>query len=277
MSISGDYAVVGNNGDAECGVEASAFFFHYNGAAWEEQARVGSGAAGAGYSFGESVSICGATAAAAEPDVWNDVGAVYLFERDGPQWTAPEAAYPGEGEGGEGEVQPEAPPSSGTFAKLTPERRPGCGPLRRLHRSGRRTRHRGRSFRRRQRKLLRLGLHIPALFRPHHRRSAARSNRRRRIRHLVMDVPGRRRDSYRAGHRDPSPRRVPSQYTRMKPPPTRSRRQETEPRLSTPPPSRRSTRRPYRRWHLIGDPGIHRPGRTGAPVLDFRRCRFGGP
>ena len=83
VSISGDYAAVGNNGDAECGVEAAAFFFHYNGAAWEEQARIGSGAAGAGNSFGESVSICGATAAAAEPDVWNDVGAVYLFERDG--------------------------------------------------------------------------------------------------------------------------------------------------------------------------------------------------
>ena len=120
VSISGDYAVVGNNGDAECGVEASAFFFHYNGAAWEEQARIGSGAAGAGYSFGESVSIRGATAAAAEPDVWNDVGAVYLFERDGPQWTAPETADPGEGEGEEGEVQPEDPPSSGAFAKLTP-------------------------------------------------------------------------------------------------------------------------------------------------------------
>ena len=120
VSISGDYAVVGNNGDAECGVETAAFFFHYNGAAWEEQARIGSGAAGAGYSFGESVSIRGATAAAAEPDVWNDVGAVYLFERDGPQRTAPEAAYPGEGEGEEGEVQPEDPPSSGTFAKLTP-------------------------------------------------------------------------------------------------------------------------------------------------------------
>ena len=131
VSISGDYAAVGNNGDAECGVEAAAFFFHYSGAAWEEQARIGSGAAGAGNSFGESVSIRGATAAAAEPDVWNDVGAVYLFERDGPQWTPPEAADPGEGEGeeggwteggaeGEGEVQPEAPPSSGTFSKLTP-------------------------------------------------------------------------------------------------------------------------------------------------------------
>ena len=116
VSISGDYAVVGNNGDAECGVEAAAFFFHYSGAAWEEQARIGSGAAGAGNSFGESVSIRGATAAAAEPDVWNDVGAVYLFERDGPQWTPPEAADPGEGEG---EVQPEDPTSSGAFAKLT--------------------------------------------------------------------------------------------------------------------------------------------------------------
>ena len=52
-----------------------------------------------------------------DPNVWNDVGAVYLFERDGPQWTAPEAADPGEGEG---EVQPEAPPSSGAFVKLTP-------------------------------------------------------------------------------------------------------------------------------------------------------------
>ena len=120
VSISGDYAAVGNNGDAECGVEAAAFFFHYNGAAWEEQARIGSGAAGAGYSFGESVSIRGATAAVAEPNVWNDVGAVYLFERDGPQWTTPEAEDPGEGEGGEGEVQPEDPPSSGTFEKLTP-------------------------------------------------------------------------------------------------------------------------------------------------------------
>ena len=120
VSISGDYAAVGNNGDAECGVEAAAFFFHYSGAAWEEQARIGSGAARAGYSFGESVSIRGATAAAAEPDVWNDVGAVCLFERDGPQWTAPEAADPGEGEGEESEVQPEDPTSSGTFAKLTP-------------------------------------------------------------------------------------------------------------------------------------------------------------
>ena len=120
MSISGDYAAVGNIGDAECGVEAAAFFFHYDGAAWEEQAKITSGAAGAGYSFGKSVSIHGAGAAAAEPDVWNDVGAVYLFERDGPQWTAPEAADPGEGEGEEGEVQPEDPTSSGTFAKLTP-------------------------------------------------------------------------------------------------------------------------------------------------------------
>ena len=120
VSISGDYAAVGNNGDAECGVEAAAFFFHCNGAAWEEQARITSGAAGAGYSFGESVSIRGATAAVAEPNVWNDVGAVYLFERDGPQWTTPEAEDPGEGEGEEGEVQPEDPTSSGTFAKLTP-------------------------------------------------------------------------------------------------------------------------------------------------------------
>ena len=120
VSVSGDYAAVGNNGDAECGVEAAAFFFHYNGSAWEEQARITSGAAGAGHSFGESVSIRGAAAAAAEPDVRNDVGAVYLFERDGPRWTAPEAADPGEGEGEEGEVQPEVPPSSGAFAKLTP-------------------------------------------------------------------------------------------------------------------------------------------------------------
>ena len=131
VSISGDYAVVGNIGNAESAVEAAAFFFYRNGAAWEEQAEITSGAAGAGNSFGKSVSIHGATAAAAEPDVWNDVGAVYLFERDGPQWTAPEAADPGEEEGeeggwteggaeGEGEVQPEDPPSSGAFTKLTP-------------------------------------------------------------------------------------------------------------------------------------------------------------
>jgi hypothetical protein len=99
--ISGDYAIVGNTGLAEANVEGAARIYAYDGTAWVEQAKITSSSVNAGESFGRSVSINSDMAAVSEPKVWNDAGAVYLFQRTGAQWNEQDPLIPGEG-GGEG-------------------------------------------------------------------------------------------------------------------------------------------------------------------------------
>jgi hypothetical protein len=130
VSICGEYAIVGNSAVSEADVEGAARIFKYDGSTWTEQVKINAGRVNAGESFGRSVSIFEDVAAVGEPNVWNDAGAVYLFQRIGSQWIGQEPSLPGEGEeGGELPPQPEeqigredesGPAESADYHKLTP-------------------------------------------------------------------------------------------------------------------------------------------------------------
>ncbi|BBO72159.1 hypothetical protein DSCA_60890 [Desulfosarcina alkanivorans] len=116
VSISGNYAIVGSPGCAEAMAESAAYIFMYDGSAWVEQARIGSYSLDAGESLGESVSINGNLAAVGEPNMWDDAGAVYLFQRSGSQWISQNTPDSDEEDGGEEPVPGEGeelPPSEG--------------------------------------------------------------------------------------------------------------------------------------------------------------------
>jgi hypothetical protein len=111
VSISGNYAIVGNTGLSEANVEGAARIYIYDGTAWVEQAKISAGSVNAGESFGRSVSINGNMTAVGEPKVWYDAGAVYLFQRTGSVWIEQDTSIPDEGESGD-EV-PHLPPGEG--------------------------------------------------------------------------------------------------------------------------------------------------------------------
>ena len=117
VSIGGDYAIVGNTGLAEANVEGAVRIYIYDGTAWVEQAKINGSSVNAGESFGCSVYISGNMAAVGEPRIWNDAGAVYLFQRTGSQWIKQDTPIPDEGDSrgeisilpldeGEGEIPP---------------------------------------------------------------------------------------------------------------------------------------------------------------------------
>ena len=86
VSISGDYAIVGANGDDDNGsYSGSAYIFKRQGDTWKETAKL-TASDGAFYDyFGSSVSISGDYAiVGADGD--DDIGSAYIFKRQGDTW-----------------------------------------------------------------------------------------------------------------------------------------------------------------------------------------------
>jgi hypothetical protein len=91
VAISGDYAVVGADGDDDAGTSSgSAYIFKRDGTAWTEQAKITASDGAATDYFGKSVAISGdyAIAGAHQGDgVVSNSGSAYIFKRDGTAWT----------------------------------------------------------------------------------------------------------------------------------------------------------------------------------------------
>jgi len=91
VSMSGDKAVVGAQGDDDAGPDSgSAYVFEKDGGTWTQTAKLTASDDEAGDSFGVSVSISGDKAvvgAAFDDDAGPDSGSAYVFEKDGGTWT----------------------------------------------------------------------------------------------------------------------------------------------------------------------------------------------
>jgi hypothetical protein len=90
VSISGDLAIVGANGnDANGSNSGSAYIFKWDGASWSEQAKLLAADGAAGDEFGYSVSISGDYAivgANRDDDKGGDSGSAYIFKRVDANW-----------------------------------------------------------------------------------------------------------------------------------------------------------------------------------------------
>ncbi len=98
VSISGDYAIVGAEGDTDAGYylgsgSGSAYIFKRDGTSWTEQQKLTALDADAGDEFGTSVSIDGDYAivgAQLDDDGGNKSGSAYIFKREGTSWSQQE-------------------------------------------------------------------------------------------------------------------------------------------------------------------------------------------
>jgi hypothetical protein len=88
-AVSGDYAVVGSFNDGVPYYNAgSVCFFHRNGDSWEYMCKLNASDAAKQDQFGWSAAIDGDYAVVGSiGDGDNDVGAIYIFYRDGETWT----------------------------------------------------------------------------------------------------------------------------------------------------------------------------------------------
>jgi hypothetical protein len=84
VSISGDYAVVGAGGDANC--SGSAYVFRRDGTAWIEETKLTASDGAEGDEFGVSVSISGDYAVVGAYGDANYRGSAYVFRQDGTAW-----------------------------------------------------------------------------------------------------------------------------------------------------------------------------------------------
>ncbi|MHC4647274.1 MAG: FG-GAP repeat protein [Planctomycetota bacterium] len=91
VSVSGDYAIVGGDGDDDNGSRSgSAYIFYYNGTSWSEQAKLTAADGAADDFFGFSVSISGDYAivgAHGDDDNGSGSGSAYIFKRSGTSWS----------------------------------------------------------------------------------------------------------------------------------------------------------------------------------------------
>jgi hypothetical protein len=81
----GDFAIVGAPGDDS--KRGSAYLFEYSGTSWAQVAKLTAGDGVADDLFGTAVAIAGDIAAVSAPADDSDTGAVYIYERDGANWT----------------------------------------------------------------------------------------------------------------------------------------------------------------------------------------------
>jgi len=90
VSISGDYAIVGADGDDDSGYSSgSAYIFQREGEAWVEQSKLTASDGAAYDDFGNSVSINGDYAivgAFGDDDNGNVSGSAYIFKNEGTNW-----------------------------------------------------------------------------------------------------------------------------------------------------------------------------------------------
>ena len=87
VSIDGDYAIIGANGDYVDGwMSGSAYVFYWDGTAWIQQAKLAPGDPTDSIHFGWTAAISGDYAVVG---AWNQgvYGAVYIFHRNGVSWT----------------------------------------------------------------------------------------------------------------------------------------------------------------------------------------------
>ena len=88
VSISGDYAIIGNPFDyiEETNGFGSAYVFKRNGNIWEEQVKLVASNGTEWDKFGYSVSIDGDYAIIGAPGPWWNKGSAYIFKRNGNIW-----------------------------------------------------------------------------------------------------------------------------------------------------------------------------------------------
>jgi hypothetical protein len=90
VSISGDYVIVGANGDGDKGTSSgSAYIFRWDRTGWSQQAKLLAADGAAGDQFGESVSISGDKAIVGASYGYGNIpnsGSAYIFKRDGTGW-----------------------------------------------------------------------------------------------------------------------------------------------------------------------------------------------
>jgi hypothetical protein len=90
VAISGDYAIVGANGDDDNGLySGSAYIFKRDGTAWIEQAKITASDGAADDEFGGSVAISGDCVVVSAPGndgVGLESGSSYIFKHDGTAW-----------------------------------------------------------------------------------------------------------------------------------------------------------------------------------------------
>ncbi len=91
VSMSGEYAIIGANGDDDNGINSgSAYMFKRDGESWSEQAKLVASDGDVNDWFGESVSISGDYAivgAVGDDDNGSLSGSAYIFKRDGESWS----------------------------------------------------------------------------------------------------------------------------------------------------------------------------------------------
>lgn len=90
VSINGDYAVAGAPYDDDRGADSgSAYIFKFDGADWNQQAKIRASDGAAGDGFGCAVCVSGDYAVVGAPcddDRGADAGSVYIFRRSGESW-----------------------------------------------------------------------------------------------------------------------------------------------------------------------------------------------
>jgi hypothetical protein len=91
VSVSGDYAIVAAYADDDNGtISGSAYIFYYDGASWNQQAKLTASDGAAEDVFGQSVSISGDYAvvgAYLDDDSGLSSGSAYIFKRSGTSWS----------------------------------------------------------------------------------------------------------------------------------------------------------------------------------------------
>ena len=101
VSISGDFCLVGANGDDDNGdASGSAYIFSRSGTSWSEQAKLTPGDGTNGDNFGISVSISGdfcLVGANGGDDNGGASGSAYIFSRSGTSWSEQAKLTPGDG------------------------------------------------------------------------------------------------------------------------------------------------------------------------------------
>ncbi|MCP4106397.1 MAG: hypothetical protein GY749_12835 [Desulfobacteraceae bacterium] len=91
LIISGDYVIVGADGDGDNGAESgAAYIYKRDGSSWSQQAKITASDAESNDHFGISVSMSGDYAivgAYQDDDNGVDSGSAYIFKRDGATWS----------------------------------------------------------------------------------------------------------------------------------------------------------------------------------------------
>ncbi len=91
VAISGDTVIVGSPEDDDAGNQSgSAYIFQFNGASWDQQAKLTASDAAAGDNFGASVAISDNTVivgSRGDDDAGTSSGSAYIFQYEGTSWS----------------------------------------------------------------------------------------------------------------------------------------------------------------------------------------------